>query len=81
MTPAGYLTSGQAAAYIGKSLKAFSDLRERRRRQLRPIPEWRLEGLLYYTPADLDALFEKVERPTRTRAVPRAFLRSHRKAS
>lgn len=83
MNAAGLLTSAQAAARLGKSLKAFSNFRERRRELGQPIPEYRMAGsdLLWYRPADLDALYQLVSRPSTLRAVSRAFLKSHRRSA
>lgn len=77
----GFLTSAQAAAYLGKSLKAFSNYRERRRKALKPIPEYRFECSreLFYRPEDLQPT--PVAHPTVVRAVPRAFLKSHRRTA
>ena len=50
-----YRTSAEAAAYLRKSMSAFYTFLSRRRKAGFPVTTYRLDGLLMFKEADLDA--------------------------
>jgi hypothetical protein len=63
------LSTAQAAAHVGKTLKAFRAWKHRRKATGRPIPEYKLDGLCYFLASDLDGLYRRVDQPKVTRAL------------